>query len=158
MKLGANTKIESIYYFLDESGYSIPLTPNTFSYFIKVGGRVINNSAKDVPKILDYLKSRYAEGGLTMKAPKLLAPNGKPTNLTPEQYRLVRTPAFKNWFGDWESSPENASKVIDENGEPLVVYHGTDEEFTVFDVNAKSKWLNQKKLKHHFFRKQKEVH
>jgi len=54
-----------------------------------------------------------------------LAPNGKPTNLTPEQYRLVRTPAFKEWFGDWENSPETASKVVDENGEPLVVYHGT---------------------------------
>ena len=54
-----------------------------------------------------------------------LAPNGKPSNLTPEQYKLVRTPAFKNWFGDWETDPENASKVVDENGEPLVVYHGT---------------------------------
>ena len=32
-----------------------------------------------------------------------LAPNGKPSNLTPEQYRLVRTPAFKKWFGDWEN-------------------------------------------------------
>ena len=54
---------------------------------------------------------------------KLLAPNGKPTNLTPEQYRLVRTPAFKKWFGDWENSPETASKVVDDNGEPLIVYH-----------------------------------
>jgi len=54
-----------------------------------------------------------------------LAPNGKPSNLTPEQYKLVRTPAFKNWFGDWETDPANASKVVDENGEPLVVYHGT---------------------------------
>ena len=33
---------------------------------------------------------------------ELLAPNGKPSNLTPEQYKLVRTPAFKAWFGDWE--------------------------------------------------------
>jgi len=68
---------------------------------------------------------RYNNGGLTMKAPKLLAPNGQPSNLTPEQYRLVRTPAFKAWFGDWENSPETASKVIDEETkEPLVVYHG----------------------------------
>lgn len=37
----------------------------------------------------------------------------------------MRTPAFKKWFGDWENDPENASKVVDENGEPLVVYHGT---------------------------------
>jgi hypothetical protein len=59
-----------------------------------------------------------------------LAPNGKPSNLTPEQYRLVRTPAFKKWFGDWENSPETASKVVDENGEPLVVWHGGSVENT----------------------------
>lgn len=56
---------------------------------------------------------------------KLLAPNGKPSNLTPEQYRLVRTPEFKAWFGDWENDPKNASKVVDENGEPKVVWHGS---------------------------------
>ena len=32
----------------------------------------------------------------------LLAPNGNQTNLTKEQYFLVRTPEFKQWFGDWE--------------------------------------------------------
>lgn len=55
----------------------------------------------------------------------LLAPNGKPSKLTKEQYNLVRTPAFKSWFGDWENDPENSSKVVDqETKEPLVVYHG----------------------------------
>lgn len=73
---------------------------------------------------------RFAEGG---KISALLAPNGKPSNLTPEQYKIVRTPAFKAWFGDWENAPETASKVVDENGEPLAVYHGTDYEFTVFE-------------------------
>jgi hypothetical protein len=62
----------------------------------------------------------------------LLAPNGKPSNLTAEQYKLVRTPEFKAWFGDWENDPANASKVVDENGEPLVVYHGTPFDFTIF--------------------------
>lgn len=57
---------------------------------------------------------------------RLLAPNGKPSNLTEKQYVQVRTKAFKDWFGDWENDPKNASKVVDENGEPLVVYHGTD--------------------------------
>ena len=71
-----------------------------------------------------------ADGGL-------IAPNGKKSNLTPEQYKLVRTPEFKAWFGDWENDPENASKVVDENGEPLVVYHGTyvKEKFNNFDFN-----------------------
>ena len=70
---------------------------------------------------------------------QLLAPNGKPSNLTPEQYKLVRTPAFKKWFGDWENDPANASKVIDEETkEPLVVYHGSPigKRFNSF----KSKW------------------
>ena len=31
-----------------------------------------------------------------------LAPNGKPSNLSYEQWVTVRTPAFKEWFGDWE--------------------------------------------------------
>lgn len=64
----------------------------------------------------------------------LIAPNGKTSNLTPEQYKLVRTLEFKAWFGDWENDPANASKVVDENGEPLVVYHGTIFDFTIFKV------------------------
>ena len=34
-------------------------------------------------------------------------------------------PAFRRWFGD--------SKVVDERGEPLVVYHGTAADFDTFD-------------------------
>jgi hypothetical protein len=64
---------------------------------------------------------------------KLLAPNGKPSNLTPEQYKLVRTPEFKAWFGDWENDPETASKIVDENGEPKVKWRGDDNPKNVFD-------------------------
>lgn len=59
---------------------------------------------------------------------QLLAPNDKVSNLTEKQYAQVRTKAFKEWFGDWEHNPSEASKVVDENGEPLVVYHYTDNE------------------------------
>lgn len=57
------------------------------------------------------------------------------TELTYRQWVQVRTPAFKQWFGDWENDPANASKVVNEKtGEPLVVYHGSKSgEFTVFD-------------------------
>jgi len=70
-------------------------------------------------------KTPTDEGVRFQEGDELLAPNGKPSNLTPEQHKLVRTPAFKKWFGDWENDPKNASKVVDENGEPLVVYHGS---------------------------------
>lgn len=63
---------------------------------------------------------RARQNGTYMKAP-----NGADTNLTPKQWAQVRTNAFKDWFGDWENSPEKASKVVDENGEPKVVFHGT---------------------------------
>lgn len=60
------------------------------------------------------------------------SPNGKPTKLNEKQWVQTRTPAFKSWFGDFENDPENASKAVDENGEPMVVYHGTNAEFNEF--------------------------
>lgn len=36
------------------------------------------------------------------------------------------SPAFKRWFGD--------SKVVDESGEPLIVYHGTNQPIEKFDI------------------------
>ena len=66
---------------------------------------------------------------------QLLAPNGKVSNLTEKQYAQVRTKAFKDWFGDWENDSENASKVVDENSEPLVVYHRSPNKFNTFDIN-----------------------
>jgi len=63
-----------------------------------------------------------------------LAPNGRRSNLTNEQWYLVRTPQFKNWFGDWEIG--YGSKVLDENGEPRVMYHGSKSNFTSFNLGA----------------------
>lgn len=64
----------------------------------------------------------------------LKAPNGEPSRLTPRQWAQVRTAAFRDWFGDWQHDPAHASRVVDENGEPRVVYHGTHRAgFTVFD-------------------------
>lgn len=53
-----------------------------------------------------------------------LAPNGRVSNLSQDNYNLVRTEEFKSFFGDWQNDPQNSSKVLDENGEPLLVYHG----------------------------------
>lgn len=67
---------------------------------------------------------------------RLLAPNGKPSNLPERLYAQVRTKEFKDWFGDWQDDPKNASKVVDENGEPRIVYHGSDQYgFDIFDPN-----------------------
>lgn len=88
--------------------------------------------SKEMQDILANAK-RDSEGNL-------LAPNGKKSNLTERQYAQVRTKAFKDWFGDWENNPNEASKVVDENGEPLVVYHNTPFEFNgIFDMEHKSR-------------------
>ena len=63
----------------------------------------------------------------------MTAPNGEKTKLNAEQWATVRTTNFKNWFGDWENDPENASKVVDENGEPMVAWHGRSAEFNTFE-------------------------
>ena len=60
---------------------------------------------------------------------------------------------FFNWFGNWTGDDKtNVSKVVDENGEPLVVYHGSNEYgFNIFDPSksddkislfaSSSKWV-----------------
>jgi hypothetical protein len=40
---------------------------------------------------------------------------------------VTKTPEFQAWFGD--------SKVVDANGQPLVVYHGTAGDFAEFDAD-----------------------
>lgn len=87
-------------------------------------GKVAENNNDEINRIVEEAKAN----GTYMKAP-----NGSDTNLNERQWAQVRTKAFKDWFGDWENDPENASKVVDENGEPRVVYHGTNNDFTVFD-------------------------
>ena len=64
------------------------------------------------------------------------APNGKDSNLNERQWVLVRTPRFKKWFGDWENDPANASKIVDKNGEPMVMYHGTSAVFDAFNTKG----------------------
>lgn len=66
-------------------------------------GHDLRMFAEDVSRMLDDFMNRgNAHFSLAGENEALLAPNGKPSNLTPEQYQQVRTPEFKKWFGDWE--------------------------------------------------------
>ena len=79
-----------------------------------------------------------------------LAPNGKPSKLYADALEIGRqlkepdvqkfaatikaitlSNDFKEWFMD--------SKVTDENGEPLIVWHRSDSEFDTFDLNKSKK-------------------
>ena len=93
-----------------------------------VSTRNLSSYRSFVEKEKAAVRKKAVADGTFMKAP-----NGKETNLTEDQWLAVRTAAFKNWFGDWEKDPQNASKVVDENGEPRVVYHGSHQWFTSFN-------------------------
>lgn len=51
---------------------------------------------------------------------------------------IIDTPNFINWFGDWKTG-KNCSKVVDNDGIPLIVYHGTNAQFDEF----KSEFMGQ---------------
>lgn len=111
-------------------------------------------------KVNDYFDSKvYNEELLSLKNKAIAngtfmkAPNGKNSNLTERQWLQVRTKAFKEWFGDWENNPSKASKVVDENGEPLVVYHGQVSTFREFHPHSSSRYDKTQKngLKKKFY-------
>jgi len=52
--------------------------------------------------------------------------DGQEVKRSPARDPQTETPAFKKWFGD--------SKVVDANGRPLVVYHGTSADFSEFKM------------------------
>lgn len=111
----------------------------------------IYNNAENAEAI--FLYKMYFGVGQNLikdKSGNLLAPNGKISNLNEEQWKLVRTPEFKAWFGDWQNDPQNASKVVDENGEPLVVYHGSSKFYYAFDDN--NKWTQFENKRFNEFR------
>jgi len=72
---------------------------------------------------------------------------GKPVCRVKYCYRINRgdypsnqtqSEAFKRWFGD--------SKVVNDQGNPLVVYHGTDQEFSVFNTDYGAYFTSDKSV------------
>lgn len=92
-----------------------------------------------IKKSAQRARDEYAEVEAKYKGTDqwMKAPDGSKTLLTERQWVQVRTPSFIKWFGDWTQGNiwgrDDVSKAVGENGEPLVVYHGTDKGgFTVF--------------------------
>lgn len=52
---------------------------------------------------------------------------------------------FKRWFGDWQNNPKKASKIVNADGTPKVVYHGTNKYFNVFQSNNGMYWFSESK-------------
>ena len=140
---------------LEEAGrvmHSVPVTEEMKASVME--GQVMFSAVQIDPVVrqeMDTIKAKAMWDGTFMKAP-----NGADTKLTEDQWLLVRTKNFINWFGDWINDPENASKVVDENGEPMVVYHGTGADFTKFDASESDRGHYYWKIAHFGTREQAE--
>lgn len=73
----------------------------------------------DIDEAIDAEKNVYATGRVYLRESAVPKYSKRPKNDQTE------TPEFKRWFGD--------SKVVDEAGKPLVVYHGSTADFSEFD-------------------------
>ena len=84
----------------------------------------------------------------------LKAPNGKNTNLSPEQWVNVRTSRFKKWFGDWEKAariaklrgsnnvivPENVNEgkfELNRTSAEAYILNDLRKEYTIADTGEK---------------------
>ena len=109
----------SIYYFkaINDSKYSKKNIPFTTS----------NNNKYKQEEYTQEMKDILAKAPRDSQG-RLLAPNGKPSNLTEKQYAQVRTKAFKDWFGDWEEGlhiyQDNKSYYRGQYEEPIIDKNG----------------------------------
>jgi len=72
---------------------------------------------------------------------QFFAPDGTPSKLSDQLNELIRTPQFLEWFGNWQLAYAykdmdavdiSCSKVMTKDYEPLVVWHGTGQQFSYF--------------------------
>lgn len=85
---------------------------------------LVNNLADDKFTDLQNLYKQFQEIGIIKGLSK--------SEIALAIYNRIHSPNFFNFFGDWVNDPENSSKVVDKNGEPLIVYHGTSSQFEEF--------------------------
>jgi hypothetical protein len=97
--------------------------------------------------------------GIISEVVDLKAPNGQLSFLNSQQYHLVRSIPFKRFFGDWLNNPEGSSKVLDSNGEPRIVHHGSNFKFDKFDKNklGEKNWMAKSATMGFFFAGNKET-
>ena len=80
----------------------------------------IGSTVKDAAPIAGKMVEDYlTKTGIILK----IAPDAPPINIPSAP--KISTPAFKNWFGN--------SKIVDDKGAPIVMYHGTKHQFEKFD-------------------------
>lgn len=81
---------------------------------------------------------------------------GSPVNINVK--KITETKQFKRFFGDWQNNPEGASKVVNTDGTPRVVYHGSNQEFSIFDLKMSGKNFGETSQGFFFFTNKKSAY
>jgi hypothetical protein len=89
-------------------------------------------ASDDTRKLAEILNKRNIDLSTATNEEVKAALGGVETEIDGMEYSqegelITESENFKKWFGD--------SRVVDESGEPLVVYHGTASDFEAFDVD-----------------------
>lgn len=92
----------------NNTGVQLKLTPN------------------DITQLAERMVKRLAEQSMDSVTIAGMDNTAAVPQYSQESTNQTATPAFKKWFGD--------SKVVDSNGDPLVVYHGTIKSFNEFNT------------------------
>jgi len=86
----------------------------------------LENMIEFISKVVDEAeKFNIKESDKNEKGELLVSPNGPVSNLGRQSelwWKIARTESFKKFFGDWQNNSKSSSKVVDRNGEPLVVF------------------------------------
>lgn len=90
------------------------------------------------------IKHSYNNTHGNVNETEFFTPDGKASILSDELNEIVRTKAFKDWFGDWEMDylykdsgvRVGCSEVMTADFEPLIVWHGTGKEFSFFKFDS----------------------
>lgn len=81
----------------------------------------------DITQLAERMVKRLAEQSMDSVTIAGMDNTAAMPQYSQETTNQTATPAFKKWFGD--------SKVVDGNGKPLVVYHGTNANFNTFSAS-----------------------
>jgi len=106
-------------------------------------------NAKD--KAIEELRRKIEDDKKTFENNNFSLVDMNKSKLTKKQQIQIHTKEFKEWFGDWENDSEHASKVVDDNGFPLICYHGTYGDFSEFEPPIKQMATKTKRKQPIFF-------
>lgn len=100
----------------DPEWIQVGVDPTRHGYFYDRANAIPVKSADELIQVGNFVLAKNAQYDSKENYLYEQVPTGRQTD----------TPAFKRWFGD--------SKVVDEDGNPVVVYHGTDRpDYSVFN-------------------------